>query len=137
MFSTKRPRAVNGTFLGSQCNAYQDTCDTIFGAKLMRPELRDEMLRILEALANGDWRAAVRNFGMPLLTLEAIDFLEESGTIGMKGNRPFITTTGYDHLKASQRPWLKVLTNLPTPITVLAALIASVVGVVTLLRWLT
>ena len=77
----------------------------------MRSDVQKEARRILEAVADGDWEAALRKNGRPPVNFEAIDFLEQCGAIGRMGNGPpFITPTGYDYYEKLKEPkvyWLK------------------------------
>ena len=76
----------------------------------MRPELRKEVLRILEELSTGNWQVTLLTTGTPLVTHEAVDLLEESGAIWGRGSRKIVTTRGYEHLEglnAPRRFWFK------------------------------
>ena len=73
----------------------------------MRPELRREVLRILEALNKGEWQAAIRRAGRSELEFEAIDYIESSGLIAAQRNRPpFMNATGYEFLQEANASWM-------------------------------
>ena len=72
----------------------------------MRSELREESLRVLGELANGNWRVAVRTMGMSEVTLEALDLLESNLAIWAKGNRYIVTTKGYDYQQELKAPFV-------------------------------
>ena len=85
--------------------------NTLFGPKLMRPELRNEMVRILEEASKGGAKGKIVYFqGEDLLTFEAIGVLEESGALRRESSGQYnITLRGYDYhveLKAPWRYWL-------------------------------
>ncbi len=75
----------------------------------MRPELREEMLRILEELSKGE--PIGMTFGDSSLTIEAIPLLVEHGAVSNSANGAYkITTLGYEYYKQLKSPlpyWLK------------------------------
>ena len=74
----------------------------------MRPELRNEMLRILANAEEG--HVLTRHFGMSAIELEALDLLEDAGVVSMESGYAKLTIDGYDYyqeLKGSRRYWLR------------------------------
>ena len=76
----------------------------------MRPELRNEMLRILEERSKGKF--AGQHFGSEGLNIEAVYLLTDYGALeGTESTRPYrITIRGYDYyqkLKAPRVYWLR------------------------------
>ncbi len=75
----------------------------------MRPELREETLRILEEFSKGE--PIGMTFGDSPLTIEAIPLLVEHGAVSKSANGAFkITTLGYEYHKQLKSPllyWLK------------------------------
>ena len=73
----------------------------------MRPELRNEMLRILANAEEG--HVITRHFGMPAIELEALDMLEDAGAVSMEAGYAKLTIDGYDYYQELKRPrryWL-------------------------------
>ena len=61
----------------------------------MRPELRNEMLRILANAEEG--RVLTRHFGMSDIEREALDLLEDAGAVSMESGYAKLTMDGYDY----------------------------------------
>ena len=76
----------------------------------MRPALRNEVLSILGRLTNPEsGYLLTRRFGMPNITLEALELLENVGAVSMDSGYAKITPLGYDYyqeLRAPRRYWL-------------------------------
>ena len=86
--------------------------NTVFGPKLMRSELRNEMVRILEEASKGGVEGKIVYFmGESRLGFEAIGVLVESGALKEDSSSQYnITLKGYDYhleLKAPCRYWVK------------------------------
>ena len=78
----------------------------------MRPELRNEMLRILEELSKGKVEGIALVFGKnDLLTLEAIALLAEHGALEQRSTSHYrVTISGYDYYQKLKAPlvyWAK------------------------------
>ncbi len=84
----------------------------------------------MQAVADGDWEAALRKNGRPRVNFEAIDFLEQCGAIERMGNGPpFITAQGeelYKQWNAKKIYWLKE--NWFRIATIVAILLAAVIS---------
>ena len=76
---------------------------------MMRPALRNEVLSIFGQLANPEeGYLLTRHFGMPNITLEALELLENVGAVSMDSGYAKITPLGYDYyreLRAPRRYW--------------------------------
>ena len=76
----------------------------------MRPALRNEVLSIFGQLANPEeGYLLTRHFGMPNITLEALELLENVGAVSMDSGYAKITPLGYDYyqeLRTPRRYWL-------------------------------
>ena len=86
--------------------------DTVFGQELMRPELRKEMIRVLEEASKGGAAGKIVHFGEEDdLGSEAIGVLKDSGALRMGVSDQYnITLNGYDYhleLKTPLRHWFK------------------------------
>ena len=105
----------------------------------MQPELRKEMLRVLEELANGEaGHRITSNFKTPVITYEAVRLLE--GIDALSVNSPSdarITIQGYDYyekLKAPRAYWLKnnwfpvAVLSVSSLVTVVASLIVTLLS---------
>lgn len=104
----------------------------------MRPELRTEMIDLLEE-AQSKPEGIVRGFGPNQgQTFEALDLLEERGDLQRKATGHWtITIQGYDYykeLKAPRTAWLKA-NLLRILLAIGGALIAAALGLLTKL-WL-
>ena len=76
----------------------------------MRPDLRKEVLRILEGLANGNWEVALRPNERQPITFEAIALLQGSGAILGNRDRFIVTIIGYEYKQKIEAPvkfWFK------------------------------
>ena len=74
----------------------------------MRPELRKEMLRILEQSSDG--KMIVLTLGDDILTHEAVRLLESHGALDTYRSSNRITVTGYDYYQELKSPrfyWLR------------------------------
>ena len=105
----------------------------------MQSELRKEMLRLLEELANGKADRITPAFKkMPMLTLEAVRLLRGIGALSGCGHDPaMITIQGYDYyekLKAPRAYWLKnnwfpvAVLSVSSLVTVVASLIVTLLS---------
>ena len=104
----------------------------------MRPELRKEMLRILEELSKAETEAVSFGPGVGSLTVESIQLLFGNGALSEEiANKYRITIRGYDYyqeMKAPRKYWVKknwfpvgVLT-VSSVVTVVASLIVVLLG---------
>lgn len=98
----------------------------------MRPELRTEMLRILEDFTEGKSETLPLSLGSDSLTVSAALLLAEYGALDRRDPGDFrITILGYDYyekLKSPKRYWVK---NNWFPVGVLAVtLLAVIVNVI-------
>ena len=72
----------------------------------MRPELRDEMLRILKEFVSGEREILAPTFGsMSSLGFEAIELLKSNSTLAEVGHKQYrITIQGYDYYEELRKP---------------------------------
>ena len=101
----------------------------------MRPELRNEMLRILEQSSKGE--IVVPRFGSGRLTIEAVYLLAEYGALEKTGSASphRITIPGYDYyqkLKAPRVYWLRK-NWFPVAVLILTSLVTVVANVISAL----
>lgn len=103
----------------------------------MRPELREEMLRILDELSEGKAERIALAFGkQSLLTIEAIDLLEESGALQEIAAKQYkITVQGYDYRKKLKAPWRYWLGKnwFPVAVLVVSSLVTVVASLIVVL----
>lgn len=72
----------------------------------MRPELRDEMLRILKEFVTGEREILAPTFGsMSSLGFEAIELLKSNGALSEVSHKQYrITIRGYDYFEELRKP---------------------------------
>ena len=97
----------------------------------MRPELRTEMLRILERASDGKDEKEV--VGRKHLTLEAFYLLVEHGALEQRDSGYRITVSGYDYYRELKSPRLYWLSKNWFPVAVLivtslVTVVANIVG---------
>ena len=113
--------------------------NTPFGPKLMRSELRNEMVRILEEASKGGVEGKIVHFmGESRLGFEAIGVLVESGALRRGSSGQYnITLRGYDYhveLKTPRGYWINknwfpvAVLVLSSVVTVVASLIVVLLG---------
>ena len=91
----------------------------------MRPELRTEMLRILEELSEGE--IVVLQWGDERLSFEAVSLLEEHGALEETESTSSyrITISGYDYYQELKAPWVYWFTKNWFPVAVLAVTVIA------------
>ena len=105
----------------------------------MQSELRKEMLRVLEELANGEAGQRVpMHFNMSILTYQAVSLLRDVDALSGDGSSDSrITIQGYDYyekLKAPRAYWLKnnwfpvAVLSVSSLVTVVASLIVTLLS---------
>ncbi len=101
----------------------------------MRPELRKEMLRLLQELSNSESSGVLPlTFGTSALTLEAVRLLEDIGAVSRMSGGISITSHGYTYLQKSKfRPALWIRDHMiPLVVSLLLAIAAAVAASLTL-----
>ena len=112
--------------------------NTLFGPKLMRPELRKEMLRTLEDLSKTETEAVSIGPGVGSLRVEAIQLLFGNAALSeVIADKYRITLRGYEYykeLKAPRKYWVKknwfpvAVLILSSVVTVVSSLIVVLLG---------
>ena len=104
----------------------------------MRPELRDQMLRILEDLSKGEDGFISVSFGkQDHLTFEAVGLLVEHGALSEEPGKVYkISVRGYDYYDALKAPKVYWVRKNWFPVTVLVMTSAVTVSSHLLVAWL-